>query len=180
MSISSLVRAWSGSAIRHLPDNPGLKLDVYDFSYCGRSAENRWNNAGEPTLYLAEGKKVALAEFARHFEISRALSLAPLIYRRKVFRFEVKLERVLDLRDAGAWDVLSLTGAPDCFKEVAVARATANFVRKTTLVQAMLVPSVAFLDDLDRWCLVLFLEKLPADSAAFLPSVRPDGFFHIT
>jgi len=180
VTLGSLVKTWSGHAVRHLPDTPGLKLDVYDFSYCGRSAENRWNMAGSPTLYLAEGKKVALAEYARHFEDSRTPSLAGLTYRRKIFRFKVELEDVLDLRTASAWDRLSLTGAPDCFKDIAVARATANFIRKTTTAQAILVPSMAFLDDLDRWCLVLFLEKLPADPTEFLPSVRPAGVFAYT
>ena len=179
MTLNSKIKGFSGVAVRHLPDTPGIKLDLYDFSYCGRSAENRWNLAGAPTLYLAEGKKVALAEYARHFETSRP-TLAGLTYRRKVFRFEVELELVLDLRDPGVWALLSLTDAPDGFKDIAVARATANFIRKTTTAQAILVPSMAFLDDLDRWCLVLFLEKLPTDPETFLPSVRPDGSFHIT
>jgi hypothetical protein len=38
---------------------------------------------------------------------------------------------------------------------------------------------MAFLDDLDEWCLVLFLEKLPRDVREFLPSVLPDGTFAI-
>lgn len=32
----------------------------------------------------------------------------------------------------------------------------------------MLVPSIAFLDDLTRWNLVVFLEKLPTDSASWI------------
>lgn len=49
------------------------------------------------------------------------------------------------------------------FLDVEVARATATFVRRTTATEALVVPSVAFLDDASSWNLVLFLEKLPAD-----------------
>jgi hypothetical protein len=42
--------------------------------------------------------------------------------------------------------------------------------------QALLVPSVAFLDDQARWNLVLFLEKLPPDPSRFI-SVTRAGFF---
>lgn len=44
-----------------------IAYDIYDFRYCARSNENRWNIAGEPTLYLAKEKDVILAEYARHF-----------------------------------------------------------------------------------------------------------------
>jgi len=42
------------------------------------------------------------------------------------------------------------------------------------------VPSVAFLDNLKQWCIVLFLEKLPPNTRKFLPSVEADGFFQIS
>ncbi|GAF79672.1 unnamed protein product, partial [marine sediment metagenome] len=41
-------------------------------------------------------------------------------------------------------------------------------------------PSIAFLDDLEKWCLVLFLEKLPDDSNEFLPTVKVAGSFKIS
>jgi hypothetical protein len=59
-----------------------------------------------------------------------------------------------------------------------VARATATFIRHTTSVEALLVPSVAFLDDPTRWNLVLFLEKVPQDLNAFV-SVTPAGTFRV-
>jgi hypothetical protein len=129
---------------------------------------------------FSEGKNVALAEYARHFKVDRTLRLAAQTYRRQVFRFRVELEYVLDLRNPKVWAELSLKYAPDCFKDKTIARATANFIRHTTSTQAIVVPSVAFLDELEQWFLVLFLEKLQPEAGKFLPSVEADGFFQIS
>ncbi|TVQ49898.1 MAG: RES domain-containing protein [Gloeocapsa sp. DLM2.Bin57] len=179
MSLLNYIRPWRGFAVRHIPDSP-KPFNIYDFSYCGVSNENRWNIAGEPTLYLAKEKNVALAEYARHFKVDRTPSLATKTYRRLVYRFEVKLDLVLDLTLAEVWQEISLEKAPECFSEKTYARATANFIRNTTIAQAIIVPSLAFLDNLEQWCLVLFLEKLPRDVSEFLPSVEPDGFFQVS
>jgi len=179
MPLQAHIFSWTGYAVRHIPDTPSKSYDIYDFRYCSKSNENRWNIAGESTLYLAREKNVALAEYARHFKVDRTLGLATQVYRRKVFRFQVELEYVLDLTTKEVWGELSLLNAPDCFKNKAIARSTAQFIRNTTLTQAIIVPSVAFLDDLEQWCLVLFLEKLQPNPRKFLPSVEPDGFFQI-
>jgi hypothetical protein len=65
------------------------------------------------------------------------------------------------------------------FLDSEVARATATFIRRTTSVEALLAPSVAFLDDATCWNLVLFLEKLPGDPNEFV-TVTPAGTFRIT
>jgi hypothetical protein len=95
MSLQDYIQPWNGYAVRHIPDRPTQPYNIYDFSYCGVSNENRWNVAGEATLYLAKEKDVAL-------------------------------------------------------------------------------------DDLEQWCLVLFLEKLPSNPHEFLPAVSPDGAFEIS
>lgn len=180
MPLQDYIQPWTGYAVRHIPDRPTQPYNIYDFRYCGLSNENRWNVAGEATLYLAKEKDVALGEYARHFQVDRTSTLAAKTYRRLVYRFEVKLDYALDLTQAEVWQELSLQDAPDCFKEKAIARATANFIRNTTIAQAIIVPSVAFLDNLEQWCLVLFLEKLPNNPYDFLPSVAPDGVFQIS
>lgn len=180
MPLQAYISPWVGYAVRHIPDTPGKSYDIYDFKYCSLSNENRWNVAGESTLYLAKEKNVALAEYARHFKVDRTPELAAQTYRRQVFRFKVELNHVLDLRNALVWKKLSLETAPDCFKDKNIARSTANFIRNTTSTQAIVVPSIAFLDNLEQWCLVLFLEKLPLDTRKFLPSVEADGFFQIS
>ncbi len=180
MPLQVYIFPWVGYAVRHIPDIPGKSYDIYEFRYCSRSNENRWNIAGEPTLYLAKEKNVALAEYARHFEVNRTQGLATQTHRRQVFRFRVELEYVLDLRNPKVWAELSLENAPDCFKDKNIARSTANFIRNTTSTQAIIVPSVAFLDNLEQWCLVLFLEKLLPEARKFLPSVESDGLFQIS
>lgn len=180
MPLQAYISPWAGYAVRHIPDTPGKSYNVYDFRYSARSNENRWNIAGEPTLYLAKEKDVALAEYARHFQVERTPGLATQTYRRQVFRFRVELEYVLDLTIPEVWAELSLENAPNCFKDKTIARSTANFIRNTTLTQAIKVPSVAFLDNLEQWCLVLFLEKLQKEPRKFLPFAQADGFFQIS
>lgn len=121
-----------------------------------------------------------MAEYARHFRVDRTPGLAAQTYQRKVYRFEIELEHLIDLRNSKVWAELCLTKAPDCFKDKAIARATAHFIRNTTATQAILVPSIAFLDDLDQYCLVIFLEKLPPDAHEFLLRVQEDGYFQIS
>ena len=179
MSIQSYLQPWQGTAVRHIPKLANRQYDIYDFSYAGRSAENRWNSQGEPTLYLAKEKNVALGEYARHFQVDRSISLARQVQERIVYRFDVKLDRVLNLCRSAVWQELSLSDAPNCFQNRDIARACANFIRYTTSATAIFVPSMAFLDDVERWCLVLFLEKLPADVREFLPNVSTDGSFQI-
>jgi RES domain-containing protein len=177
MAIQSHLRSWQGHAVRHIPAR--AKYDIYDFSYAGKSAENRWNFQGEPTLYLAKEKNVALGEYARHFQIDRTIGLGRKTQERAVYRFEVKLADTIDLCDPSVWRELSLVNAPDCFKDREKARATANFLRYTTDATAIFVPSMAFLDDLEQWCLVLFLEKLATNVREFLPDAVTDGTFKI-
>jgi hypothetical protein len=76
-------------------------------------------------------------------------------------------------------DAFSVVGAPHCFLDKEIARATANYIRVTTPAQAVLVPSMAFLDQPHRWVGVLFLEKLPNDVREFIISVERDRVFRL-
>jgi hypothetical protein len=172
MVLSAHLERWSGDALRHIP--AGARLDVLDFRFAGRGSDNRWNQAGQPTLYLAGDDGVLIAEWGRHFAVDRTPGLKQQTVERTVYRFSLTLDAVLDLRKEAVWRELSLEGAPTCFLDIPLARATANFIRVTTGAQALLVPSVGFLDKLDRWCLVLFLEKLP-NTKDFVLSVTPRG-----
>lgn len=174
--LQSFIQPWSGYGVRHIPDGP---YNVYDFSRAGLATDNRWNVQGEPTLYLASEKDVALGEYARHFKVERSETLARKVKRRKVYRFAIRLTHTLDLCNAKVWQTLSIENVPNCFLDKEVARATAQFIRKTTNVEAIFVPSVVFLDRIDKWVLVMFLEKLPNDPYQFLPEVMEDGFFEV-
>ena len=173
MPLAGYLKRWSGAALRHIP--AGSPYDVLDFRFAGRGAENRWNEPGSPTLYLAGDEGVLIAEWGRHFETNRTAQLQQMTVGRSVFSVQLSIDAVLDVRSEDVWHALSLDNAPSCFADVAVARATAQFVRGTTEAQALLVPSMGFLDDLERWCLVAFLEKFPPDPKSFVSVVTPRG-----
>lgn len=175
--LQSFIQSWSGYGVRHIPDGG---YDVYDFSRAGLATDNRWNIPGESTLYLASEKDVALGEWSRHLQIDRSVGLVKKVKRRKVYRFEVKLTSTINLCDRHVWEVLSLQlDAPNCFLNKDTARAIAGFIRHTTQVEAIFVPSVVFLDRLDKWVLVVFLEKLSANPHDFLPNCVEDGYFAV-
>lgn len=173
MTLSGRLKSWSGAALRHIP--AGSPLDVLDFRYAGRGADNRWNEPGSPTLYLAGDEGVLIAEWGRHFETNRTIQLQQMTVERSIYSLELSIDHVLDVRSEEVFNSLSIDNAPYCFADIHVARATAHFVRSTTEAQALLVPSMGFLDHLERWCLVAVLEKLPPDPKSFIASVTPCG-----
>jgi RES domain-containing protein len=159
---------WAGTAIRHIPATS--PFDVLDTRFAGLAADNRWNEPGEPTFYLAGDLAVALAEYARHLRLDVGTSGAPPVHDRAVYEVDVRLEALLDLRDPQVRSAMGLHGGVRRFLDRGTAQATAHFIRRTTAAQGLLVPSIAFLDDPTRWNLVVFLEKLPADTTAYMPA----------
>lgn len=177
MALDEFLHPWSGVTYRHIPaDSP---YGVLDFRFAGRGHDNRWNDPGDPTLYLAGDHGVILAEFARHLRLDRGNDARIATQVRQIHRLDVALEQVLDLRNPAIWQSLSLTGAPHAFLDKSVTRATARYLRTVTPAQAIIVPSAAFIDASDRWVLVLFLEKLPVDPTQFIRSADPDGIVRI-
>ena len=177
MALDEFVRPWMGAAYRHVPDR--APFDVLDFRHAGLRPGNRWNVRGERTLYLAGDRGVALAEFARHYEEEHAADPARSVQRRAVFRLGVRLDALLDLLDPAVLDQLPLADPPAAFLDIAVCRAVAGRVRATTAAQAIRVPSIAFLDDPQRWNLVVFLDKAPRDHKVWIRSVRRAGSFEV-
>jgi RES domain-containing protein len=174
VSLNARLYPWTGVGYRHLPSD--IPADgVLDFSYLGLSRTNRWSSYGEKTLYLAGDMGVAVSEWGRYLDIGRTPSLGRQAATRMAYRLDVVVDRVLDLRDPEVWSDLSLTNAPACFLQIEIARATAHFIRRTTDAQGLFVPSVAMRDKLDRWNLVLFVEKLPEDPARFITRVAVAG-----
>ena len=174
MKIEKFITPWKGYAFRHIPDGN----EVLDFSLCGLSNENRWNSQGEPTLYLAGGKEVALGEYSRHYRENRIYELAQKTQRRSFWRLEVQLKRTIDLCNPDVY--AAFPGGLDGFKKIKLARTVASFYRNVFKIEAIFVPSMAFLDDLSQWCLVLFLENLPKNINQYILSKEKSGRFEIT
>ena len=174
--IAAHIRPWGGVGVRHIPaDSP---YGVLDTRFAGRVGDNRWNRAGDPTLYIVSDRGVALAEFARHFKERQDQALAPVAVERALYQLSVEVQALLDLREPAVPATLGLHGGGRRFLDAEVARATATFIRRTSSAEALLVPSVGFLDDATRWNLVLFLEKLPPDLSTFIKAT-PVGTFRI-
>lgn len=91
MALDAFPRPWSGPAFRHIPASS--PIGVLDFRFAGRSADNRWNEPGEPTVYLASDRGVALAELARHFHEAPVPPARLQLVERAVFRLEVTIGR---------------------------------------------------------------------------------------
>lgn len=182
MALADFLQPWRGFAVRHIPDYS--PYGVLDFRFSGRARHNRWNLEGQPTLYLACEKDVALGEYARHLQIDRA-ALAAQTRVRRIWRLELALDHTIDLRTPRLWQELSLHNPPFCFLDREQARAVAQLLRKTTATQAILVPSMAFLDQPERWVMAVFLEKLldnrlHSDPSHFILSATDDGTFQIS
>jgi RES domain-containing protein len=173
VSLDELVAPWIGFAFRQIPaDSP---FGILDFRFAGIGANNRWNRQGERTLYLASDPGVVIAEFGRHVRQDRTPEVGHEASHRRIYRLGVSIAHALDLREPRLCDALSLRSCPACFLDRNVARATAGYLRQTTQAQALLVPSVAFLNDDARWVMALFLEKLPTEPSQFLTSIDVDG-----
>ena len=167
-SLGQHIRPWSGQAYRHIPADRGY--DVRDLRYARRRSSGRWHWEGQPTLYLASDAGVALGEFARHLSVDRAG--APLPARRTVYELGVRIGRAVDLRDPAVLRLIGRDDAPGCWLDVRIARAVGTFFRDSLGVQALLVPSIPYLDDRERFNVVAFLENLPDEPRAFLPRAR--------
>jgi RES domain-containing protein len=141
------------TATRHIPDG----RDPLDFSYAAVSPLNRWNDQGVPAIYLAAGRDVCAAEYGRHLDAS-PVGKVPRA-KRAVYEYEVNLRFVLDLRAADAQANVGLTPMTK-FLDRDACRAAARRARSAdSRLEALLVPSVAFLDDMTRWSLVVYLDR---------------------
>ena len=95
---------------------------------------------------------------------------------RDVFQYTLKINYVVNLVDEHTRSQLELSLLPATdILDRSMGRIIGNKVRSSTDAKAMLVPSVAFLDDPTRWNLVVFLEKMPADTALWITDVSKIG-----
>lgn len=169
MPIETLLTPWIGSALRHV--NATGNRDILDFRLVGSKVGNRWNDPEDPTLYLAGDPGVLVAEWGRHL----GAYAETVTVQRTVYRLQFSFKAVLDLREATAQRLLPTPADPHWFISTDLTRPVATHIRRTTPAQAMLVPSVAFPDDLSRWNLVVFLDKMPTDTSSWITRVERVG-----
>jgi RES domain-containing protein len=119
------------------------------------SEEGRWNRPGQPTMYFASDPGVALAEHGRHAPKDGSPPIASL------WTLSLSLDEVSDLR-----------GSPDALVlDRMRCRALADELRGLGLA-GLIVPSVAFLDNRDRFNVVIFAEILGARASDVIVAPR--------
>jgi RES domain-containing protein len=155
------IQPWIGSGYRHI--RQGGSQNILDFQFAGMGIDNRWNKQGSPTLYLAGDRGVVVAEWGRHLGIEYAPD-TPMIAQRTVFRLTIRLDSAMDLRAELNVEALGVTWSPTWFLDGEMTLGLAERIREESTAQAIIVPSIAFVDDLTRWNLVVFLKKVPADT----------------
>jgi RES domain-containing protein len=154
----ALLTRWSGLAYRHVPTaDPAAVLDTQPSALRG---VGRWHSSGEHTLYLAGDRAIVLAEFARHMLDQRPAGATRGLRVRHIFQLRVDLERVVDLREPAVRDALRIGDDPAWIRDIARTHAVAGVLRHDSPAQALLVPSMAFVDQPERWNLVIFREKV--------------------
>ncbi|MDQ3552974.1 MAG: RES family NAD+ phosphorylase [Chloroflexota bacterium] len=162
MALRDLLGPWTGVAYRHIP--AGVSRSALDETYLGRSPGNRWNEAGTPTLCFASDIAVVLAEYGRHIatEIPDGV---PERLARSLWEVAIWLERTLDLRDPRTIDAMGSGPVEDWILDVKSTQATANYLRTQAGVQALIVPSVAFLDRPDTYNLIVYRDRIDPEVA---------------
>jgi RES domain-containing protein len=131
-----LVR-YRGAVWCHVPADE--RLDLSRLAEAD-SPDDRWNERGEATIYLALDRSVALAEFARHADSPG---------RRRLLRFSVDLDGLADLRR------IRLD-----YADRSVTRQVAAVLRARPECSGLLVPSLAFPDQPERGNLVVFADRI--------------------
>jgi hypothetical protein len=118
-------------------------------------------------LYLAGDQGVAIAEFARHVAPRPAAVYQPL-RRRFIFEIHVHFTSVLDLREAAVCAEYGVGPDPIWIRDIDATRHIATELRTHAETQAVIVPSIAFLDDVRRWNMVVFADTLSSWPAPFV------------
>jgi RES domain-containing protein len=161
-----------GVAFCHVPADEPIRLDAL---VSDDGTDDRWNGRGEPTVYLAVEPVTAIAELARHLDLSPA---DPPV-RRRLLGLSLQVEGLLDLRRPDVRQAIEAPDDLDAFRDREVARASARRARSRAGVAGLLVPSMAFLDDLSRANLVLFMEHLGGNLAALVRVQHEAGIIEI-
>jgi len=157
MALDSLLRAWTGIGLRHIP--AGASRGILDDTHAARSRRNRWNEAGTPTFYFASDIAVVWTEFGRHIQAELPGGESER-QARDIWKVPISLGRLIDFRDPAASASIGLSKIDDWIGDIDRTQATARYVRQHADVQGLLVPSMGFLDDAARWNVVVYLDRI--------------------
>jgi RES domain-containing protein len=143
---------------------------------------DRWNERGEPTLYLAGDLGVALVEFGRHLETAAEAVSAredAAETARTIWAVDVGLSRVADLRDPTIRSLLNLRDDPGWLLDRRRCRELGSAARATGDVEALIVPSAGFADRPERSNVVVFADCLANPLEETIAGARAVGSVHL-
>jgi RES domain-containing protein len=130
----------SGPATEGLPVSKLISTDA-----------NRWSDEGDATIYLGSHESVAMAEFARHWtDLDRPIA---------IWRATIRLDDVADLRDPDVRRALRLPDPETWVLDRDRCQRIARELRDRGH-DGLVAPSVAFLDDTDRFTIAVFVGNL--------------------
>jgi RES domain-containing protein len=161
MSLADLTVAWSRIVLRHRP--AGSTRSVLDDTHLGIANDNRWSEAGVRAYYFASDVGLVAAEHARHIATDVLGGHAERL-ERSVFRVPISLERVLRLTDPAVVVAMGAGPINTWILDLASTQAAASYlVSQVARLQGLIVPSVAFLDQPDRFNVVVYRDAIDPD-----------------
>lgn len=158
MALVDLTLPWAGDLLRHRPKS-SLR-SVLDDTYLGQADDNRWSERGVPAYYFASDIGLVAAEHARHIAVDLPADRTERV-ERSVFRVSVTLEVVLRLTDPAVVEAMGADPIETWILDLAKTQAAATYLRtQVPGLQGLIVPSVAFLDRLDRHNVVVYRDAI--------------------
>lgn len=110
--------------------------------------------------YLARDPGIVIAEHARYLAAELPIGATERLAR-EVFQVRVSLDRVLDLTDARVIHAMGTEPIERWILDLRQTQAASSYLlTHVPGLQGLVVPSVAFLDDLDRYNLVVFRDAV--------------------
>jgi len=128
---------------------------------------NRWNVEGVPTVYLAGDVGLALVEGGRHLPAH-----PPGGSDRTIWSVLVQARGIVDLRP---WLSDGLVAERAWVFDRSRCHALADRLRSMEGVSGMLVPSAGSLDDVSRWNLVLYVDRIDRPLEQLIGEPQPIG-----
>lgn len=121
---------------------------------------------------------MAIAEFARHLKAGPGAGEA-VPGARRLLGLDVAIDGLLDLREAAVAARLGAPSDPSAYVDLDVARAVAGRARSLAGCRGLVVPSMAYLDDLSRRNLVVFMERVPGGVDEIVAGWREVGLLEL-
>lgn len=144
--------------LRHRPR--ASTRSVLDDTYLGLADDNRWSARGIRAYYFSSDIGLVTAEHARHIALDLPGGNLERI-ERSVFRVPVVLERTLSLVDPSVVVAMGADPIETWILDVAKTQAAASYLRvQVPGLQGLIVPSVAFLDQTDRYNVVVYRDAV--------------------